>query len=301
MADDSDRYIEWIQESIQLGLDCLDVSTGEMLVLIQFKSGEKNSITVDVVAEDDPSGEKRRHLAHQMISGFDDGEFYSLLWSGTIATGDKSESVIAIEVGNRERAGSFITQPFTISEDGSLEKIGQPRIASQGSESVLALQEGIARSIKPATAKAPKKSKKIGQRFDPISTLGDLAERSIHFALQRMQQGNEAPFLALVDAETGRGRVTTARGPCGDFGIAVENLREQACECGDASMYAVVFFTMIEVDGKDVDAVMAETGDLHGSAPAYCLTFHVSKSLELTVGREIEIIYQTENLWTEGA
>lgn len=295
MTEDLDAFLDWTREIIELALECLDVASGEMLVVIGYDSGERKIMRVEHPGGTDELGSQRLQFGREVVAEFDDAQYYGMLWSGTRAHEvPELREVIALEVGSQSGRSSFLTQPYRVTDDDCLEAVGQPQMARHGVENIWSLKQGIAWSTADSSVGEEADENRT---FEPISTLEDLGQRALDFALFRMTTGTEVPFACLVDSETGRGRIVPGEPRTADYSELAAKLREYVAGEDQSQMYAIVYFGVIQRGTKEIDIVTAETGARDGAQAVFGRTFDVSKSTLKTGGIECLGLADKVNLW----
>lgn len=182
-VENQDAFTAWILAAIGDAIESLDVSRSQVIVLIQDESGEKHTI-VSSDADGDGNHDAQLAAARSMIADFDTGYFYSLIWSGTGKDnlGQPAE-VIAIESGSRNGMTCFLTQPYKVSIDNTLVKLGGPLISSAPIDSLWETGEVVDDEV---------------SEEDEDSPLVELVVQVFEIAIERLHEGNAGPFGCLA-------------------------------------------------------------------------------------------------------
>lgn len=285
MAKKITSFGEWVQSAIDFGIECLDVSTGETIIVLENKR---------VIVEDRGDGpdNARQIIGRELILEFKrDERNYALVWPGLLdGVEDEPIDVIIVEAGNAEGRSAIVAQRYVVTSEATLEKVG-PLL-------------NIAPGANLWTTKRPKSELANGclpahVRVKPPYgfTVKDFAEAVIKEALERMQKGNEIPFACLFYEDSNQQLILGPKSADGTSYVDIaDDLRQAVIEDERAWMYAVTYFATQEVGDKTIDIVVTETGDRTGKAPVYIRKFKVTKSLELKT-KPMEYSEEIDNLW----
>lgn len=283
----------WIKHAVELGLECLDVSTGETIVLLEDAAGQDSMFIIEHRGEHAPD-DIRQTCGRETIETLKaDSNAYALVWPGLMdGVEDEPVDVIVVEAGNQEGRSAVVTQRYKVTEEATLEKIGTATIVAKGNNLWTIAQADSRKRPIPANIRVKPPDADSGV------SLEDLAYAVTNEALERMQKGNEIPFACLVMPDSDQQCILGPKSvEEGETYVDVsDSLREVIAENDDASMYALAYFGTEEVKGKVIDLVVVETGDRTGAAPVYVRKFKVSKSLELKT-KEMEFSEEIDNLW----
>lgn len=277
-----DAFVNWTRGSIDLGIECLDVAAGEVLVMLEGDSGKRNIIKIEQT-EDDDSVEGRVDAARGFIAEATGSDFYALLWSGQ-GPNEKGKliDVIAVEVGSRFGDTVFLTQPYKVARDHSLVKVGGPLVSSARIENIW-VQDDVDEEDQESDE----------DEYNPID---ELIEGVFEVVVERLEEANTTPFACLgLYSEEGfevlnpEAEDTTAE-------QMIDSLQKTVASNDFAELYAIVSFSTMEMKGKNVNAALVHVGDRDGDSFIFGMPYKISKSGQLKT-KEVEFLHTGTNLW----
>lgn len=289
MSRQADEFVEWITHAVDTGVECLNVASGEVLVLLSTESGQKHMIQVEYLGNEPPV-QGRINSGREIISSDHDSVYYALIWSGQCKDpkGDGYIDAIAVESGSRFGETLFLTQPYKIAKDYSLVRSGGPLISSAEIESMWA--EHLSES--EDDDEEGEVSEEDAQR------LNQLVSAVVSEAFQRLEAGNETPFAFVAHPNGDSFGVYEPESKDGEFCDLVNSVREGVMSDEDGDQYAVAYLGTDEVDGELVEGLYVEAGDLYGQETTYFKRYSMSESGKVLPAEDIKVYQEGESLWS---
>lgn len=289
MSRQADEFVKWITHAVDTGVECLDVASGEVLVLLCAESGQKHMIQVEYLGNEPPV-QGRINAGRNVISNDHDSVYYALIWSGQCKDPKNGGYIdaIAVESGSRFGETLFLTQPYKVAKDYSLVRSGGPLISSAEIESMWA----------DHLSESEDDDEEREVSVEDTQRLNQLVSAVISTGFQRLQAGNETPFACLAHEGEDSFGVNEPELKEGEFEDLVNSVREAVASDEDAQQYAIGYMgNAEEEDGEIVQGLYVEAGDMNGQAPIYFIRYTVSESGVIQPADEVELYEEGESLW----
>lgn len=293
------EFIEWIKWSLEYAVECLDVSDGEVVVLFGMESGQRHVIKVEYLGDQHPV-EGRISSGRDLISNSDDNLYYALIWSGQgpDITGKKYVDVVAVETGSRSGESSFLTQPYKLAKDHSLVRVGGPLISTVKIENMWHPELEESAFVDDSDDESDDGEELDTGEEDGSDALNELVEHVFAVAVERRQEGNETPFACLTSADDDSFDLIDPNTEDASTDEIIDVLRQHVATVDDSELYSIAYFSIVAVQGKNVNAIIVEAGVRDGEAPVFGLPYRISKSGKIKI-EEVEYLEEGENLWGE--
>lgn len=131
MARISKKLQTWAFEALDLGFDCFSDGDHAPFVLLHDETGQRHLIDLK-----NASGVIDSSLlegGRKIISGFDSGQLYGLVWDGYLTADGVKQDAVFVEAGAHggDKAFLFAQAYEQKKRSRKLEKVGQPLVAAE--------------------------------------------------------------------------------------------------------------------------------------------------------------------------